>query len=79
MNPEEGRLRPQIMDRLGLRISVRGLQAKEERRAVYERVRAYRQNPTRFIIEWEEAIAEMQDEIISSREILKDTTISDEA
>lgn len=31
MNPEEGRLRPQLMDRFGLRAVVRGLSDKEER------------------------------------------------
>lgn len=79
MNPEEGRLRPQIMDRFGLRINVRGLSSKEERLEVYRRNRAYRQNPTKFIYEWEEATAEAQDEVIAARERLRETTITDEA
>jgi magnesium chelatase subunit I len=79
MNPEEGRLRPQIMDRFGLRVNVRGLQSKEERREVYERVRAYRLNPTRFIKQWEEATAAAQEEVILARDILKETQISNEA
>src|SRR5690606_4286491 len=48
MNPEEGRLRPQIMDRFGLRVNVRGLMEREERLEVYRRVRSYRQNPLQF-------------------------------
>lgn len=79
MNPEEGRLRPQILDRLGLRVNIRGLTNKEERLEVYRRVRAYRKNPTQFIKEWEIETSQALDEVILAREILKETTISDEA
>ena len=40
MNPEEGNLRPQIMDRFGLRVVVSGLSDAEERREVARRVKA---------------------------------------
>lgn len=79
MNPEEGRLRPQIMDRFGLRVNVRGLVNKEERMDVYNRVRAYRRNPAAFVREWESLTAETREEIILARELLKETTISEEA
>ena len=79
MNPEEGRLRPQIMDRFGLRVNVRGLMSKEERMDIYQRVRTYRRNPARFVREWQELTAETREEIILARELLKETTISDEA
>lgn len=45
MNPEEGRLRPQIMDRFGLRVVVRGLEDAAQRLEVYRRVQAYLSNP----------------------------------
>ena len=45
MNPEEGRLRPQIMDRFGLRVIVRGLDDPAERLEAYRRVQAYLSNP----------------------------------
>lgn len=79
MNPEEGRLRPQILDRFGLRLNVRGLMSQEERLEVYNRVRAYRENPSRFLREWDSATAATRDEIILARELLKETTISAEA
>ncbi|PJF25408.1 MAG: magnesium chelatase, partial [Phototrophicales bacterium] len=79
MNPEEGRLRPQIMDRFGLRVNVRGLMSPGERLEVYQRVRAYRQNPTQFVREWEQITAETRNEIIYAREILKSTTLDDQA
>lgn len=79
MNPEEGRLRPQILDRLGLRINVRGLEDEEARVQVYKRVRDYRRNPTGFIKHWEYETAQAQDEIISAREILRETALDDSA
>jgi len=79
MNPEEGRLRPQIMDRFGLRVSVRGLTEQENRLEVYRRIRNFRHNRTRFIRDWEEATAETQNDIAVAREILKETIVTDEA
>lgn len=79
MNPEEGRLRPQILDRFGLRVNVRGLMSSEERMEVYHRVRAYRLNPAKFVQEWELATAMTRDEIMTARERLKETTLSQRA
>jgi magnesium chelatase subunit I len=79
MNPEEGRLRPQIMDRFGLRATVRGLSSKEERLEVYRRVREFRRNPTHFINQWEAATISALEDILIARETLKETTISAEA
>jgi magnesium chelatase subunit I len=79
MNPEEGRLRPQIMDRFGLRVNVRGLTAKVERLEVYQRVRLYRQNATQFIKEWGEVTSAAREEIILARELLKETTLAPDA
>jgi magnesium chelatase subunit I len=79
MNPEEGRLRPQILDRFGLRVNVRGLTSKDDRLEVYTRVRHYRQNAARFIKQWEVATTEAREEIILARELLKQTILSDDA
>jgi magnesium chelatase subunit I len=79
MNPEEGRLRPQIMDRFGLRVNVRGLTLKDERLEVYQRVRGYRHNASQFIREWEPMTAAAREEIILARELLKETTLAPEA
>jgi magnesium chelatase subunit I len=79
MNPEEGRLRPQILDRFGLRVNVRGIMSRDERADIYHRVRAFRRNPTKFIREWEAETAATQDEVLVARELLKVTEISEEA
>lgn len=75
MNPEEGRLRPQIMDRFGLRVNVGGLIDKQERLEVYQRNRAYRRNPTQFIRQWEEETAQALEDIFIARELLKETSV----
>jgi magnesium chelatase subunit I len=79
MNPEEGRLRPQIMDRFGLRVNVRGLFDRDERLAIYQRVRAYRHNPKGFINQWEKMTTQARADIIKAQELLADTFITDEA
>jgi magnesium chelatase subunit I len=79
MNPEEGRLRPQIMDRFGLRVNVRGLVEMQERMEVYQRVREYRSRPFAFAQQWALATAETREEIMLARELLKETTLSEEA
>ncbi len=79
MNPEEGRLRPQIMDRFGLRVNVRGLFDRDERLAIYHRVRAYRQNPTSFIKQWEKMTEQARADIVQAQDRLIDTFITDEA
>lgn len=79
MNPEEGDLRPQIMDRFGLRVIVRGLERKEDRLEIYKRVRAYRENPRPFLQEWATLTAQIREEVGLARDLLKETTVSDEA
>ena len=79
MNPEEGNLRPQILDRFGLRVGVRGLQDAVERRDVFERMRDYRAHATAFIRRYEVATAEARDEILMARERLTQTILTDEA
>jgi len=78
MNPEEGRLRPQILDRFGLRVIVRGLEDISERLEAYRRVQAYLTNPRQmagqFSAEMEAAAAEIQ----SARERVKKVIIPDE-
>ncbi len=79
MNPEEGRLRPQIMDRFGLRVPVQGLMDLEQRYEIYQRVRRYQTNRRRFLAEWALASAEAREDIIAARELLKATTLTAEA
>lgn len=78
MNPEEGFLRPQIMDRFGLRVVTRGLEQPEERLEAYRRVRAYRSSPRAAIAEYYEETAQAIDEITRARQVLPQVSLSDE-
>jgi magnesium chelatase subunit I len=78
MNPEEGQLRPQILDRLGLRVIVRGLTNPDERLEAYRRVQAYLTNPHRVIAGYMAETAILQTEIQSARELLSKVTLPDE-
>ena len=70
MNPEEGRLRPQIMDRFGLRIVVKGLTDTSQRLDAYKRVQAYLTNPRQVMLEYIGETKIAQTEIQMARDIL---------
>ena len=75
MNPEEGRLRPQIMDRFGLRILVKGLEDKNQRIEAYRRVQAYLSNPRKVMLEYGDETKIAQAEIQISRQLLPEVKI----
>jgi magnesium chelatase subunit I len=78
MNPEEGILRPQILDRFGLRVLVQGLTDPEERMLVYERVRQYRESPRSFIRAFEEETFLAYQDVIAAQELLPSVKLSEE-
>jgi len=77
MNPEEGILRPQIMDRFGLRVLVRGLAQPSDRLEVYRRVISYQKNPHTMITRFERETGLACREIQFARDMLPKVTISD--
>ncbi len=79
MNPEEGKLRPQILDRFGLRVLVQGLTNSAERLQVYNRMVAYRKNPRGFIEAFGDDTYLAQEDIYDARERLTDVTLADTA
>jgi len=74
MNPEEGALRPQIMDRLGLRVWVPPLDDPKQRLEVYRRTRTFRDDPAAFRAGYAEQTAALKEEIEVAREILPHVT-----
>jgi Mg-chelatase subunit ChlI/predicted transcriptional regulator len=52
MNPEEGELRPQITDRLGLRVFSGAVHSGEERAEIYRRNAAFSRDPQSFSEAW---------------------------
>jgi len=77
MNPEEGKLRPQIMDRFGLRVMVRGLAEDDERLEAYRRVQSYLANPRSMIHLYADEITAASQEIQAARDRLKEVDIPD--
>lgn len=77
MNPEEGRLRPQILDRFGLRVIVRGLESAADRLEAYRRVQAYLANPRQMAGQFSGEMEAAAFEIQAARERVKKVAIPD--
>lgn len=75
MNPEEGKLRPQMLDRFGLRVLVRGLIDSRERHEAYRRALAYRRNPSMFLQQYSDFTDQIRLELQTTRERLAETSI----
>ncbi len=60
MNPEEGELRPQITDRIGLRVFVRSEAKFEDRLAIYRRNAAFARDPHAFAETYAAQTAELR-------------------
>lgn len=78
MNPEEGALRPQIMDRFGLRVWVRSLTDTTDRLEIYRRNQAYRNDPASFRLRFAQETELLRDEVAVAREILPHVVIPPE-
>jgi magnesium chelatase subunit D len=76
MNPEEGDLRPQLLDRFGLAVEVDGALPAEERREVVLRRIAYEADPFRFMGEWRKAEERERARLLRSRERLPQVEVS---
>jgi len=79
MNPEEGRLRPQILDRFGMRVVVRGLVDPEQRLEAYRRSIAFRSNQRAVIDQYAAASEGIHREVIAARDSLPDVQLDPKA
>jgi magnesium chelatase subunit I len=71
-NPEEGELRPQLLDRFGLSVEVRSPSDIEERIEVIRRRAAFESNPAAFVSKWAGDDAAIRDDILRARKALGD-------
>jgi magnesium chelatase subunit I len=76
MNPEEGLLRPQIQDRFGLRVLVRGVTNIKERMEIYRRAVAYKNKPYKFVSDWEAETESAMEEVGEARKRLSKVQLS---
>jgi magnesium chelatase subunit D len=75
MNPEEGDVRPQLLDRFGLCADVTGLSVPADRVAVLERREAFEDAPAAFMAEWEQTERELEATLGAARERVADLRI----
>jgi magnesium chelatase subunit D len=74
MNPEEGELRPQLLDRFGLCVEITGLRDFEGRMAVVERCLAFEADPEAFAGAWEAEQERLRRTILAARDRLAAVT-----
>lgn len=70
MNPEEGDLRPQLLDRFALSTEVHGIVDPVERMEILERHIAFEDDPAQFRETWAAAERDLGERIAAAREIV---------
>jgi magnesium chelatase subunit D len=78
MNPEEGEVRPQLLDRFGLCVDVESLGTAAERVEVMRRRRAFEDDPDGFLLDWQRPERELSERIAAAQRRLRDTELADD-
>ncbi len=78
MNPEEGELRPQLLDRFGLYVNMDEEFTPDERKAVVKRRTHYEENPAGMFEEWRDAEGALANRISTARDMFPDVQVSDD-
>jgi len=78
-NPEEGELRPQLLDRFGLSVDVTSPTEIAERVEVIKRRDAYETDHTAFMLRWQAEDAALRDQVLHARKALKKLKTPDSA
>ena len=75
MNPEEGDLRPQLLDRFGLAVEAEAMSDPRQRAEVVRRRLAFEADPVGFVAHWAEAEAEESARIAEARRLLPSVVV----
>ena len=75
MNPEEGELRPQLLDRFGLCVVVEGIRDVRQHVEIVERREAFEEDPTAFAARFEPAEQAEADRIARAMSMLSDVVV----
>jgi magnesium chelatase subunit I len=78
-NPEEGELRPQLLDRFGLSVEVKTPEELATRIEVVKRRDAFERDPEAFVALWKKDDDKLRRRIVAARERLKDVRVADAA
>ncbi|MEU3757842.1 putative cobaltochelatase [Streptomyces albogriseolus] len=79
MNPEEGELRPQLLDRFGLTVEVAASREPDQRVEVVRRRLAYDDDPAGFAARWADEEAAVRQRVVAARELLPSVRLGDAA
>ncbi|MFJ7166207.1 putative cobaltochelatase [Streptomyces globosus] len=79
MNPEEGELRPQLLDRFGLTVEVAASREPEQRVEVVRRRLAYEDDPAAFAARWAGEEARVRAGVVAARALLPKVRLGDSA
>ncbi|MER7982321.1 putative cobaltochelatase [Streptomyces sp. NPDC095817] len=79
MNPEEGELRPQLLDRFGLTVEVAASREPDQRVEVVRRRLAHDDDPAAFVARWADEEAEVRARIVAARALLPSVRLGDGA
>ncbi|MFC8511514.1 putative cobaltochelatase [Streptomyces sp. NPDC057257] len=79
MNPEEGELRPQLLDRFGLTVEVAASREPDQRVEVVRRRLAYDDDPAGFAARWADEETAVRQRIVAARELLPSVRLGDGA
>ncbi|MGE0594897.1 MAG: magnesium chelatase ATPase subunit I [Hyphomonadaceae bacterium] len=77
-NPEEGELRPQLLDRFGLSVDVKTPPALADRVAVVRQREAFDRDPKRFVTSWAKKDADIRARVVQARAVRDEITAPDE-
>jgi magnesium chelatase subunit I len=75
MNPEEGELRPQLLDRFGLCVNIEGITSAEERVAVMERRAAFDDDSEAFVRQWDSHSRALAERILEAKALYAQVTV----
>lgn len=77
MNPEEGELRPQLLDRFAISVEAESPGSPEELIEIAKRVEEFERNPEEFLSKYREEEAQLREKILKAKEILPTVKIPD--
>ncbi|WP_329277415.1 putative cobaltochelatase [Streptomyces sp. NBC_00691] len=78
MNPEEGELRPQLLDRFGLTVEVAASRDPQQRVEVVRRRLAFEDDPAAFADRWAADETALRERIVAARASLPQVTLGDD-
>ncbi|MBQ2451387.1 MAG: VWA domain-containing protein [Lachnospiraceae bacterium] len=77
MNPEEGGLRPQLLDKFGLYVNVGGEKDLETRIQIIRSRLEYERNPKEFVEKWEKASSELKKKVQEAMMLVSQVQVSE--